>query len=218
MVHNLVVVVGSGHHLGPQEPGQFAGDRGGHDGFGVLAGGQGAEPSGQAQLRGPCAGDHLWVQPELAAGNRAAHIRSMPVGPGRLDQLRAQVGVAGLGQPTAVDRVPAGVFAWDQAAEPHELGRSSEPAPVAHLGGQGEPTQAGHPAVGGQPGDLVGEGWAVQPGGQVHLDRIQLSVAGGDHRPVVDLGGPQRWLVEALAPSQASCLWVQADPPRHTRP
>jgi hypothetical protein len=41
MVHNLVVVVvvGSGHHLGPQEPGQFAGDRGGHDGFGVLAGG-----------------------------------------------------------------------------------------------------------------------------------------------------------------------------------
>lgn len=113
---------------------------------------------------------------------------------------------------------PLEQLAWDQAAEPHELGRSSEPAPVAHLGGQGEPTQAGHPAVGGQPGDLVGEGWAVQPGGQVHLDRIQLSVAGGDHRPVVDLGGPQRWLVEALAPSQASCLWVQADPPRHTRP
>jgi hypothetical protein len=35
----VVVVVGSGHHLGPQEPGQFAGDSGGHDGFGVLAGG-----------------------------------------------------------------------------------------------------------------------------------------------------------------------------------
>ena len=53
----------SGGHLGPQEPGQLAGDRGGDHVLGGLAGCQAAESAAQAQLRCPCAGDHLGSRP-----------------------------------------------------------------------------------------------------------------------------------------------------------
>ena len=42
-----------GHHLGPEEPGELAGDGGSHDRAHVLVGGQLAEPLGQADLGGP---------------------------------------------------------------------------------------------------------------------------------------------------------------------
>ena len=42
-----------GHHLGPEEPGQLAGDGGGHDGASVLVGGKLFEPFGQPYLCRP---------------------------------------------------------------------------------------------------------------------------------------------------------------------
>src|SRR5829696_4410869 len=64
--------LGSCGHLGPSEPGELAGD-GRHDHvLGALAGGEAAEAAAQAQLGCPGAGDHLWVQALLAAGDLGA--------------------------------------------------------------------------------------------------------------------------------------------------
>ena len=49
-----------------------------------------------------------WVQALLAAGGLGADRGAVLVGPGRLDQLRAQVGVAGLGQLSAPGPLAAG--------------------------------------------------------------------------------------------------------------
>ena len=54
-----ITVSDLGHHLGPEEPGELAGDGGGHDRAHVLVGGELAEPPGQADLRGPRAGHGL---------------------------------------------------------------------------------------------------------------------------------------------------------------
>jgi hypothetical protein len=109
---------GSCGHLGPQAPGKLAGD-GGHDHvLGGLAGGQAAEPAAQAQLRCPCPRDYLWVKPLLAAGDLGAHPWPVLVGPGRLDQLGAQVGVAGLGQMPAPGLGAAGVLAGTSPQKP----------------------------------------------------------------------------------------------------
>src|SRR5215207_11636957 len=140
----------SGGHLGPQEAGELASDRGHDQVLGRLAGGQPAEASAEPQLGRPRASDDLRVQALLAAGNLGPDARVVLVGPGRLDQLGAQVGVAGLGQVPATGLLAAGVLAGDQPAEPHERGCPSEPSPVADLGGQRERAQPGYPAVGGQ--------------------------------------------------------------------
>ncbi len=87
---------GSGGHLGPQEAGELASDRGHDQVLGRLAGGQPAEASAEPQLGRPRASDDLRVQALLAAGNLGPDARVVLVGPGRLDQLGAQVGVAGL--------------------------------------------------------------------------------------------------------------------------
>ena len=74
----------------------------------VLAGGQDPEPSAQALLGCPRPGGDRWGQALLAAGDPHADGGAVLVGPGRLDQLGAQVGVAGLGEPAAVDAGAAG--------------------------------------------------------------------------------------------------------------
>src|SRR6266545_2258573 len=112
---------GSCGHLGPQEAGELAGDGGHHHVLGGLAGGQAAEPAAQPQLRRPRPRDHLRVQALLAAGDLGADTWPVLVGPGRLDQLGAQVGVAGLGQLPAAGLGAAGILAGHQPAEPHEL-------------------------------------------------------------------------------------------------
>ncbi len=79
-------------------------------------------------------------------------------------QLRAQVGVASLGQPPTMHLRAAGVLAWDQPAKPHELGGMHKPAPVGTLGRQPQRAQPGDAPVGGQPGDLpVERGRSHQP-------------------------------------------------------
>src|SRR5918912_2204038 len=61
--------VGSGGHLGPQEPGELPGGRGRHDALDVLAGGQCAEPGAQALLGYPRPGGDLRWQALLTAGD-----------------------------------------------------------------------------------------------------------------------------------------------------
>jgi hypothetical protein len=128
----------------------------------------------QALLGCPRPGGDRWGQALLAAGELHADGGAVLQGPGRLDQLGAQVGVAGLGELAAVHGVAAGVLAWDQPAEPHELAGRGEPAPVSDLSSQGQRAQPGDAAVGGQPGDLPVQRRPVAPAGKVGLHGIQL--------------------------------------------
>src|SRR5215218_4436354 len=86
----------SGGHLGPQEPGELPGDRGRHDALDVLAGGQDPEPGAQALLGFPRPGGDRWGQALLTAGDPHADGGVVLVGPGRLDQLGAQVALPAL--------------------------------------------------------------------------------------------------------------------------
>src|SRR5207247_9742895 len=97
----------------------------------------------QAQLRGPGPGDPVRWQAFLAAAQLQGGSGAVLVGPGRLDQLGAQVPVAGLGDAAPPGPLAAGVLAWGQAAEAHELRRAGEPAPVADLAGQRQRAQPG---------------------------------------------------------------------------
>jgi hypothetical protein len=79
-----------GGHLGPQEPGQLAGDRDDDHLPGVVAGGQATEAVAQPQLGGPGSGDRLGWQAVLAAAQLQGGRGPVLVGPGRFDQLGAQ--------------------------------------------------------------------------------------------------------------------------------
>jgi hypothetical protein len=92
-----ITVTDLGHHLGPQEPGEFAGDSGGNDGAHVLVGGELAEPLGQADLRGPRAGHRLGWRTLLALSDAGPHVRAVLVGPGCFTELASKVGIAGPG-------------------------------------------------------------------------------------------------------------------------
>ena len=103
--------VSSGHvggHLGPHEPGELAGDRGGHHRLGVLDRGQAPEPPTQAGLGLPRTSDGLRRHAVLAAAQRRSHRGAVLVGPRGLDQLGAHLFVAGLGQVPAAARPAAG--------------------------------------------------------------------------------------------------------------
>jgi hypothetical protein len=175
-----------------------AGDRDDRHLPGVLAGGQATEPATQPQLRLPRPGHDLGWQASLAAAQLQGGRGPVLVGPGRLDQLGAQMAVAGLGDATPVAAQAAGILAWDQAAEAHELRGAGQPAPVTDLASQSECAQVGHASVGGQAGHGVGEWWLVIPGGQVGLDGVQGGVAGRQGRPVVGVGRRQGRVVKAL--------------------
>jgi hypothetical protein len=79
-----------GGHLGPQEPGQLAGDRDDDHLAGVFAGGQATEPAAQPQLGVPGPGDRLGWQAVLAAAQLQGGRGPVLVGPGRLDLAQAE--------------------------------------------------------------------------------------------------------------------------------
>jgi hypothetical protein len=132
---------GSGHHFGPQETGQFSGHRGGDHRFGVLSRLQVPEASGQAELGRPGPGQGGGGGAFLAAAQGDTDPGVVLVGPGRLDQLGAQMGVAGPSEPTSSDGGAAGVFGGHQAGEPGEVLGSGKAPKVAHLAGDGERPQ-----------------------------------------------------------------------------
>jgi hypothetical protein len=108
----------SGRHLGPTEPGELPSDRGDDHVLGVLAGGQATKAPAQPQLGRPGPGDHLGIQALLAAAQVDPDRGPVLVGPGRLDQLGAQVLVATLGDVTPPGRAAAGILRRHQAANP----------------------------------------------------------------------------------------------------
>lgn len=65
------------------------------------------------------------------------------VGPGRLDELSAQVQVARLGDVALAGLAAAGVLRGHQTGEAHERTGPAEPAPVADLGRQAQRPHAG---------------------------------------------------------------------------
>ena len=87
--------------FGPDEPGEFAGDRRGDGGLGLFAGSEVTEPSTQPELGGPRPGGHGRVDALLAATQVGRHVGLVAVRPGRLDELGAHVYVAGPGDLTA---------------------------------------------------------------------------------------------------------------------
>ena len=100
------MVMSGGGHLGPHEPGEFAGDCGDDDLAVVLSGVEAAELGAQALLGGPRPGNDGGVEPGLAAGDLGAGGGPVLVGPRRLDELGAQMGVAGMGDPAPRARSP----------------------------------------------------------------------------------------------------------------
>jgi hypothetical protein len=101
-------VISSGGHLGPDEPGELAGDGGSDDLAVGLAGVQPAELAAQAQLRRPGPGNDVGFEALLAAAVACTDGGFGLVGPSGLDELAAQMGVAGMGDATAAGAVPAG--------------------------------------------------------------------------------------------------------------
>src|SRR5436309_2176476 len=89
-------------HLRPQEPGELAGDRGGHDRLDVLTGREGTEPSTQPTLRAPGTSDGCRRHSFLTFGETCADMGDVVVGPRRFAQLAADVAVTRTGDPTAV--------------------------------------------------------------------------------------------------------------------
>jgi hypothetical protein len=77
------LVTMSGRHLGPQEPGELAGDGGDDHILGVLAGGQPTKAAAQPQLGRPGPGDHLGIQALLAPTQADPDRGPVLVGPGR---------------------------------------------------------------------------------------------------------------------------------------
>jgi hypothetical protein len=108
----------SGRHLGPQEPGELPGDRGDDHVLGVLAGGQAPEAPAQPQLGRPGSGHHLRIQALLPSTQVDPDRGPVLVGPGRLDQLGAQVLVAALGDVAPPGRAAAGIFRGTRPQKP----------------------------------------------------------------------------------------------------
>jgi hypothetical protein len=97
--------IGSGHHLGPQEPGKLPSDGDhGHAGD-VLAPLELPEAAAQAQLRRPGAGQGVGADPLLAFAEGAGDEGAVMIGPSRLHQLEAQVLAAGASDVAAPDAV-----------------------------------------------------------------------------------------------------------------
>jgi len=98
-------IIGSGVGgvgLGPQEPGELSCD-GGDDDFAVdLAGIEPVELAAESLLGGPGAGDGVGMDAVLAFVEGGSYRSSGLVGPGCLDELGAEVDVAGVGDPAPV--------------------------------------------------------------------------------------------------------------------
>ena len=121
------------------------------------------------------------------------------VGPGGLDQLGAQVGVAGLGDPASPRGVAGGVLAGGEPDEAHEVAGRREPSPVSDLGGHRQRAEVGEPAVGAETGDLPAERVPFEPQRQIGLDGVDRRLTGLHRGAVVGERRGQRRVVEVSA-------------------
>jgi hypothetical protein len=84
-------------HLGPDETGEFASHGGSDDSAAILARRESAEPTAQADLRGPRPLEDLGVEAFVAALELGANARRELIGPSGTDKDGANVADAGLG-------------------------------------------------------------------------------------------------------------------------
>jgi len=104
----------------------------------------------------------------LALPQLGADAGAVLVGPGRLDELDADVAVAGLGQMPAAYGSAARVLRHGEAAERHE-GAGSGNRRQSHPLRTTSAPESGYPPVGAQPGDLVGKEGMLEVGAQLGL-------------------------------------------------
>src|SRR5688500_5603188 len=126
----------SGRHLAPLEPSELPGDCGDDQVLGVLTGGQPTEATAQPQLGRPGRATTWGPGPAATLGQGGPNRGPLLVCPGRLGQLSAQGGVAGLD-----DVATAGSSCrWHTPRGPgrkvRERGRPREAAPVTDLASQ----------------------------------------------------------------------------------
>ena len=95
-----------GGHLGPAEPGEFSGDGDRDELGGVLSVGEATELGAEAQLGVPGPGQGVGGDAGLAAGEGEPDGGLVAIRPGGLDEVGAQVGVAGAGDVAAGVWVP----------------------------------------------------------------------------------------------------------------
>ncbi len=153
-------------HLGPQEPGELSGYRGGNDAHAVLVLGQVTEPAMQPELRLPCPGDGASSDALLAFGDHTAGKGTVPVLPGSFDELGADMGVAGLGEMPAVRRSATGVLRRDQAAKPMNADAFANRRQSHTSAARPSPPSASRPCTrrAGGPRRRTGPGRTMAPG------------------------------------------------------
>jgi hypothetical protein len=108
----------------------------------------------------------LGIQALLPLGQVGPDRGPLLGGPGRLDQLGAQVGVATFGSVAPPGRAAAGILRGRQAAEARERSCLWESAPVTDLAGQRQrpPGRAGRPARRGAQRRRTAPGRTSRPG------------------------------------------------------
>src|SRR5439155_13888379 len=188
-----------GVHLGPQEAGELAGDRGGDDRAYVLASREFAETGREPDLGVARTGEDFGWESVVASGDGHTDVRSVLVGPGGLNELAADMPVAGMGDVAAMFAETGRIFGWDEPGEAHERPRCREASPVEHFSGEAQAAHARHAAIGGEPMHLVAEQCAVAIRCKIVFDRGELSVAQLDVRPVVRERGRECTVLEMQA-------------------
>lgn len=97
-------------HFGPHEPGQLASDRRDNNVAGLFASAERVETASEPKLGFLGSSDGVGMHALLATLDPLGHRGSILVGPGRLDELAAHMGVAGLGDRTPPSRVARGML------------------------------------------------------------------------------------------------------------
>ena len=131
---------------GPDESGQFAGDRGDDLLGGLPARGESVLAPIQALLRGPGVRDDRGRRARLPAPERVAHKAPVTIMPRRFDQDAAQMRIPRFGDRAAGLFRPSGMFGGHEADKRHRARRRAKSARVAEFGGDGERREVVDPA------------------------------------------------------------------------
>ena len=199
-----------GHGGGPEEAGEFAGDRHGGDVGGFAAFAQALVEAVEPALGAQSDLDNVVGLSGAAFCERDAWAWLAQVVPGGLDEQPTRVAGAGLGDRALAAALTGLVERGDQPEPGRQLRGPLEAGEVADLQGEHERGQRVDPAEATQPCDgrppLALEREPREPLVERGLASDQ-TVDGSERVEVGELG---RGLVEALRSSQRRCVFVQA--------
>src|SRR5579875_849279 len=198
--------VGSSDHLRPEEAGQLPGHRRSNHALYVLARRKRGESPGEPLLGYPGPGYGLGAGPGLAGGQARSDRWAMPVGPGGLDQLGAQMDIARLGHRPSMHRGPRGALGGDKSGEAGEVLRLGEAAKVADLGGDVQSAQAVHSSIAAESQNGIGEGCSLVVEREVFVDAGQIGFSFVDDRQVAAVAQIEGFLTEAPSCQPAAVL------------